>query len=104
MTLEPRKAERVVRKRKRTDEHMFSIELNSKDHVKNLALSNAEGDKVLLEGFLGKLRNLSFTEGIMLEIRGTNGSLRMDFTEEELKGLLPKRLRSASRSTKETTV
>ncbi len=41
-----------------------------------------EGD-VLIEGFLGELKNLSFVEGVMLEIEGTNCSLKMDFAEEE---------------------
>lgn len=77
-------------KSKKDDEHMFSIELKSKEHVKRVALPNENGGNVLIEGFLGKLQDLSFTEGIMLEIQGTNGTLRMDLKEEELKRLLPK--------------
>lgn len=75
---------------KKTGEHMFSIELKSKECVKSLALPNENEGNVLIEGFLGKLKNLSFTEGIMLEIEGTNGNLRIDFTEKELKELLLK--------------
>lgn len=74
----------------KVDEHMFSIELKSKEHVKRVALPNENGGTVLIEGFLGKLQNLCFTEGIMLEIQGTNGTLRMDLSEKELKRLLPK--------------
>jgi len=77
-------------KSKKDDEHMFSIELKSKEHVKRVALPNENGGSVLIEGFLGKLQDLSFTEGIMLEIQGANGTLRMDLKEEELKRLLPK--------------
>ena len=69
---------------------MFSIELKSKEYVKSLALQNAESSSVLIEGFLGKLENLNFTEGVMLEINGANGSLRMDFSEKELARLLAK--------------
>ena len=69
---------------------MFSIELKSRDYIKSLALPSENEKHVLVEGFLGKLKTLRFTEGIMLEIEGTNGCLRMDFSEEEWKRLLPK--------------
>lgn len=78
---------------KKTDEHMFSIQLKSKDYVKSVALPNDEEGNVLIEGFLGKLEDVSFIEGIMLEIDGAYGSLRMDFTKKELEKLLPKRTR-----------
>ncbi len=77
-------------KSKNTDAHMFSIELKSKEYVKSLALQIAERGNVLIEGFLGKLESLKFTEGLMLEINGTNGSLRMDLNEKELARLLSK--------------
>ncbi len=75
---------------KKTDEHIFSIQLKSKEHLKSVALPNDEEGNILIEGFLGKLENINFTEGVMLEINGANGSVRMDFSEDELKGLLPK--------------
>ncbi len=75
---------------KKIDEHMFSIQLKSKDYVKTVALPNDEEGNILIDGFLGKLENVSFTEGIMLEIDGTHGSLKMDFTEDELRRLLAK--------------
>ena len=77
-------------KPRKADEHMFSVELKSKEHLRNLAFSNTEGGNVLVEGFLGRLENLRITEGLMLEINGANGTLRMDFTEKELARLLPK--------------
>jgi len=89
-------------KSKKVDEHMFSIELKSKEHVKRVALSNENGGNVLIEGFLGKLQDLSFTEGIMLEIQGTNGTLRMDLSEKELERLLPKGTPIHKKTTKET--
>ncbi len=73
------------------EDHMFSIELKSKDYVKSLALQNDDSCTVLIEGFLGKLENLNFTEDVMLEINGANGSLKMDLTRKEMKKLLPKR-------------
>ena len=73
---------------KRTKEHAFSIELRSKEYVKHVAMSNDAEDKVLIEGFLGELEEFSFIEGAMLEIKGINGTLRMDLKEEELRNLL----------------
>ena len=89
-------------KSKKEDEHMFSIELRSKEHVKRVALPNENGGSVLIEGFLGKLQDLGFTEGIMLEIQGTNGTLRMDLMEKELERILPKRTTVRKKTTKET--
>lgn len=81
----------MARKPKKTEKHMFSIQLKSKEHVKNVTLSNDEQGTVLIEGFLGKLENVNFTEGILLEINGANGSLRMDLSDKELRKLIPKR-------------
>ncbi len=69
--------------------HMFSIELASKNFVKRLAIPSDSDDKVLIEGFLGELKEIGITEGIILEIQGTNGILRIDLSEEELWKLLP---------------
>ncbi len=85
----------------RINEHMFSIELKSKEYVRRVALPNENGGNVLIEGFLGKLQDLNFTEGIMLEIQGVNGTLRMDLSENELKKLLPKRTAIHKKTKKE---
>ena len=87
---------------KKVDNHMFSIQLKSKEYVKSIALPNDEEGNVLIEGFLGKLENVNFTEGIMLEIEGANGSLRMDLNKEELTVLLPKGTPIYEKSSKET--
>jgi hypothetical protein len=79
-------------KSRKTLEHIFSIELKSKMHIKSFNLPEEEESDVLIQGSLGDLKTVRFTEGIMLEIEGTNGSLRMDLTEKELKRLLPKRI------------
>ena len=70
--------------------HTFSIELKSKEYVKRVAIPNEAGDTVLIEGFLGELEAIDLVEGVMLEIKATNGILRMDLTEEELNTLLKK--------------
>jgi hypothetical protein len=81
-------------KPRKISEHMFSIELKSKEYLKNVILTNVGTGNVLVEGFLGELETLSFTEDIMLEIKGSKGSLRMDLSKKELKGLLPKKTHS----------
>ena len=65
-----------------TNENTFSIELNSKTHL-GLNFPKNTQDPVLLEGTLGNLHSLEFVEGVMLELRGNNGVLRMDITESE---------------------
>ncbi len=74
--------------RQKTNEHMFSIELKSKECIKCIALPNGYGGNVLIEGYLGKLETFNFTDGIMLNIKGTNGNLRMDFSLKELQALI----------------
>lgn len=66
--------------------HSFSIELNSKDHVKLVNLDN-DKNKTLIEGFLGKLVELNFVEGALLEIKGINGIFRIDLNAEDLEKL-----------------
>jgi len=67
---------------KRT-EHSFSIELKSKRYVKQFAMSNDAKNRALIEGLLGEREELTSIEGVMLEIKGINGILRMDLREEE---------------------
>lgn len=66
-------------------EHAFSIELKSKEYIKQVSISNGVKNTVLIEGFLGELEELGSIEGVMLEIKGVNGILRLDLKEEELK-------------------
>ena len=69
---------------KKAEKHTFSIELKSKEYLKLVTIPNGARDNVLLEGFLGDLEVIDLVEGAMLEIQGTNGSFKMDLTEEEL--------------------
>jgi hypothetical protein len=66
------------------EKHAFAIELKSREYLKLVAIPNDTGDNVLIEGFLGELEAVDLIEGVMLEIRGTNGTLKMDLKEEEL--------------------
>jgi len=62
----------------------FSVELKSKSDLKNIALTNGSSDSVLLEGTIGELIQAKFAEGIILEVIGKDGVLRVDLGEEEI--------------------
>ena len=69
---------------KKAGKHAFSIELKSKEYLKLVAMPNGAKDSVLIEGFFGDIELLDLVEGAMLELQGTNGTLKMDLKEEEL--------------------
>jgi hypothetical protein len=64
--------------------HAFSVELNHKKHLKTVAVEINGKGSVVIEGFLGGLRNVSFVEESLLEIHGENGVFRIDLKPEEL--------------------
>jgi len=68
-----------------SDAHAFSIEMESRDHVKRVSISENPRDSIIFEGELGEIEGLSLVEGQMLKVRGVNGILRIDITEEEFK-------------------
>jgi hypothetical protein len=80
----------------RADEHAFSIEMYSNAFLKQISISKNTNDSVLIEGFLGKIKELNFVEGVMLEIKGENGVLRMDLALEELKLLIRQIIKRAN--------
>jgi hypothetical protein len=66
-------------------ERVFSVELKSKRNLKNVTLTNGSTDSVLVEGTIGELVQATFAEGIILEVVGKNGILRVDLGEDEIK-------------------
>ncbi len=66
-------------------ERVFSVELNSKRNLKNVTLTNGSSDSVLLEGTIGEFVQATFAEGIILEVIGKSGTLRVDLGENEIK-------------------
>jgi hypothetical protein len=66
-------------------ERVFSVELTSKRDLKNITLANGSSDRVLVEGTIGELVTATFAEGIILEVVGKNGILRIDLREDEIK-------------------
>ena len=69
----------------RNKERVFSVELKSKRNLKNITLTNGSADSVLIEGTIGELVQATFAEGIILEVAGKKGTLRVDLGEDELK-------------------
>ncbi|HLN45349.1 MAG TPA: hypothetical protein VK209_06545 [Candidatus Sulfotelmatobacter sp.] len=64
----------------------FSIELNSKNQIKNISITdNSQKESTLIEGTIGSLIEATFAEGIILEVVGTKGTLRLDLQAEEIK-------------------
>ena len=66
-------------------ERLFSIELKSKTHLKNVTMTNDGHDDVLVEGSIGKLRNAEFADDIVLVVTGDKGILRINLTPDEVK-------------------
>jgi hypothetical protein len=73
---------------KRVEEHSFSIEMKSEDCVRRISILGSENVQVFFEGFLGELKNVSMVEGVMLEVEGVNGVLRLDIAQGEMEKCL----------------
>jgi hypothetical protein len=71
-------------------EHSFSIEMESRNNLSHVSLSDDSSDGVLIKGKLGELLGLSHEEGLMVEIVGDLGVLRLDLDKEELRNLYKK--------------
>ena len=66
----------------------LSVDVVSKQHVKNLMISNETRSRVMFEADIGQLIEVSSIEGRVLEVRGEYGTLRLDLTLEELESML----------------
>ena len=69
----------------------FTAEISSKRYVKNVSISNEAHDRVLFEGFYGELKELNLVEDNVLEVIGTQGTLRIEITRHDLEGLLDRK-------------
>lgn len=65
-------------------ERFFSVELRSKANLKNVTMTNGSHDCVLVEGTIGELVRATLVEGIILEVVGTKGTLRINLREDEI--------------------
>ncbi len=68
--------------------HVFSVEMKSKMYVRSISISNEARDRVLFEGDLGELEEVVLIGGGMLEVRGSNGVLRVELGEDETRRLI----------------
>ena len=60
--------------------------------VKRMSFLNKENGQVFFEGCLGKLTSITMVEGVMLEIEGNNGTLKLDITQKEIEQcVIPKK-------------
>jgi predicted dehydrogenase len=66
-------------------ERFFSVELRSKADLKNITMTNGARDGVLVEGTIGELVEASYAEGLILEIVGTKGTLRINLKDDEIR-------------------
>ncbi len=73
-------------------ERVFSVELKSRNSLKNITVTNGANDTVLVEGTIGELVQAIFAEGIVLEVTGKNGVLRLDLEEQDIKRTEQKQL------------
>ncbi len=67
------------------NERSFSIQLKSKSYLNNVALNNCSHENVLVEGTIGELYHAKFLEGIVFEVVGSKGVLRVDLNQDEIK-------------------
>ena len=70
--------------------HDFIVELDSKQYLRNVSISNDVRESVLFEGTLGESFELSLEEGNVLEIKGKSGVLRVSVSENQVKQVLEK--------------
>jgi hypothetical protein len=67
------------------NERFFSVELKSKLNLKNVTLSTEDEENVLIEGSIGELQRAEFSEGIILEVVGDKGVLRINLSIDDIK-------------------
>jgi len=72
-------------------EHAFSVELKSPASIRRVYLSFSGRNQVLFEGALGELSDVRMIEDAILEISGSNGTLRLDMSPRELERVLTTR-------------
>ena len=67
------------------EERFFSVELKSKVNLKNVTVRENGLENVLVEGTLGKLQRAEFNDGVVLEVFGDKGVLRVNLTMDDIK-------------------
>ena len=65
-------------------ESSFSLELKSRYQVKLALLAGREDDEILIEGTLGRIENVRFIDGVLLEFRGSKGTFRVSLSRLDM--------------------
>ena len=65
------------------DERAFVLELNSGSDLTNVNFTKWS-QRIVLEGNIGTLKHADFVEGSVLELVGTEGVLKIDFSKGEM--------------------
>lgn len=69
----------------------FSVAINSKNNLESLIVSTGANYKVIFEGSLGKLKEMRIMDNIVLKIKGTEGTLLIDLSEDDFKEMFARR-------------
>lgn len=70
------------------EERFFSVEMRSNADLKGISLTTWGPENVLVEGTIGILQKAEFAEGVILEIVGSRGILRINIGENEIKKVI----------------
>ena len=62
----------------------FSIELRSAKTLRSASFVHGSDGEVEIEGTLGTLESVSFPEGMVLQIVGSEGTLQVDLEQDEI--------------------
>ena len=80
----------MTKTNKGRDEHSFSIEMGSRRDLSHVSLTDESTEGALIKGKLGEIVEISHPEGMMIEIEGNLGVLRLDLSKEELEKIYNK--------------
>lgn len=70
-----------------TKDRSFSVELNTRANLKNIRMANGSPEPVLIEGTIGALHHARFLEGVIFEVVGSCGAIRIDLQREEIRSI-----------------
>jgi hypothetical protein len=77
--------------------NVSSLLSSSQRDLKNITLANGYSDTFLVEGTIGELVQATFAEGIILEVVGKKGVIRIDLGEGEIKKTIERKTKAKSR-------
>ena len=70
-----------------TKDRSFSVELSSRANLKNMKMANGNPEPVLIEGTIGALHHARFLEGVIFEVVGSCGTIRIDLQQQEVRSI-----------------